>query len=155
MRTFAKIAIATLVFAGTARAQTRVGTFDRQSIVVAYYRSPLWAQTMNAKLAERDAAQKAGDTKKVEELNAWGGAHQDLAHRQLAGEAPITNIIEALQPAFPEIARTAHVEKILTAPPPAGAKFETVDVTDLIVDWLKSDERTKTIIRDLRTGAHK
>lgn len=153
MKTFWCVVIV-LVMAAPARAQTRVGTFDRQSVVVAYYRSPQWAEILNARTAERDAARKSGDTKKVDELNAWGGAHQDLAHRQLAGEAPITNIVEALQPAFDEIAKSMHLDKILTEPPPAEVRFETVDVTGPIIDWLKADERTRKIIRDLRSRPH-
>lgn len=150
MKTFLGLAIA---LALAAPAQTRVGIFDKPSVVVAYYRSPMWADVLRAKRAERDAASKSGDSKKVEELDAWGPAQQDLAHRQLAGEAPITNILEALQPAFAEIAKTAHLDRILTGPPPAGGHFETVDVTDQLIDWLKADERTRNIIRDLRGKA--
>jgi hypothetical protein len=149
MRTIYRIAIS-LSLAAAGSAQTRVGVFDRQSIVVAYYRSPQWAGILNAKIAERDAARKAGDTKKADELSKWGQAHQNLSHRQLAGVAPIDNIMEALQPAFAEIAKSAGVEKIVAEPP--GAGVETVDVTDRIVDWLKADERTRQIIRNLRNG---
>lgn len=124
----------------------RVGAFDRASIVVAYYRSPMWAEVLNAKIAERDAAKKANDTARVAELEAWGQAHQDLAHRQLAGEAPIDDILKALEPAFAAIAARAGVEKIVAEKPPG---VETVDVTPLLLDWLKADAKTREIIGHL------
>jgi hypothetical protein len=129
-------------------AQTaRVGTFDKQSIVLAYYRSPLWAETLKSHKAAYDEAQRANDTQKVKELQDWGQKAQDLAHQQLAGKAPITNIVEALAPAFPEIARRAQVDKILVDPPTSA---QTVDVTDSILDWLKADDNTRKLIQELK-----
>ena len=152
MNPISKIAMVCIAVCGVgASAQTRVGTFDRQSIVVAYYRSPMWAAELKAKKAEHDAAVQAGDDKKAEELARWGGEHQQLAHRQLAGEAPITNIVEALQPALTEISKSANVERIV-AEAPAGGNVEIVDVTDRILDWLKADEQTRKIIQELRAN---
>jgi hypothetical protein len=139
------------VAAGLASAQTmRVGTFHKPSVVVAFYRSPLWADALKAKLAELDAARKANDAGKVQDLETWGAAHQELAHRQLSGEAPITNILEALSPGLPEIARRAGVKLIAPDLPFADATVQTVDVTDLLLAYLKADARTLSIVRDLR-----
>jgi hypothetical protein len=146
-------AVALIALLGTApllAQPTRIGTFDKRSVVVAFYRSPLWAGILKSKTAEMESARKANDTKKIEELKAWGGASQELAHRQLAGKAPITNILEALAPAFPEIAQKADVASIATDTPPVNAEVQTVDVTDLLLDWLKADEATRKIVRDLR-----
>ena len=90
-----------------------MGTFHKASIVVAFYRSPLWAESLKAKMAEMAAAKAANDTKKVQELDAWGKAQQETAHQQLAGEAPIANILEALAPGLPEIAKKARVAMIV------------------------------------------
>lgn len=134
-----------------APAQTlRVGTFHKASIVVAFYRSPLWAETLKAKMAEMAAAKAANDTKKVQELDAWGNAQQERAHQQLAGEAPITNILEALAPGFPDIAKKARVTMIVADLPYADSSVEKVDVTEMLLDWLKADERTRTIVRGLQ-----
>ena len=140
-----------LACASLPAAPLRVGTFHKQSVVVAYYRSPLWSAALKAKYAERDAAKKANDPAKVKDLEAWGGTSQELAHRQLAGEAPLTNILEALAPAYPEIAKKAKVEAIAADLPYASAEVQTVDVTDLLLDWLKADEATRKIVHDLRT----
>ena len=139
--------IAALAVAQAPAQTVRVGTFHKASIVVAFYRSPLWAETLKAKMAEMAAA---NDTKKVQELDAWGNAHQETAHQQLAGEAPITNILEALAPGFPEIAKKARVTMIVADLPYADRSVEKVDVTEILLDWLKADERTRTIVRGLQ-----
>jgi hypothetical protein len=61
----------------------------------------LWAETLKAKTAEMAAAKAANDTKKVQDLDAWGSA----------------------------------------GPSPASC---------LCADWLKADERTRTIVRGLK-----
>ena len=60
MKLFSILAAAITVTASLACAQTiRVGTFHKQSVVVAFYRSPLWADAAKAKVAELAAARKA------------------------------------------------------------------------------------------------
>jgi hypothetical protein len=147
----AAIALIPALAVAQAPAQTvRVGTFHKASIVVAFYRSPLWAESLKAKMAEMAAAKAANDTKKVQELDMWGNAGQETAHRQLAGEAPITNILEALAPGWPEIAKKARVAMIVADLPYADSSVEKVDVTEMLLDWLKADERTRTIMRGLK-----
>jgi hypothetical protein len=146
-------AAAFVLFGGlrTEAQPVRVGTFHSPSIVVAYYRSPMWADVLKAKMADREAAKQANDDKKVQELEAWGKSQQELAHRQLSGEAPITNILAALRPALPQIADQAQVALIAPDLLYIGSSVTTVDITDLILDWLKADERTRKIVRDLRS----
>jgi hypothetical protein len=145
------VAILGLASVMTAGAQTvRVGVFDKQAVVVAFYRSPQWAEVNKAKRAEQDAAKKANDTKKVEELEAWGSSHQELAHRQLMGEAPIANIVEALAPGLPEVAKKAGVNLIVPDVAFAEAGVVTVDVTELVLAHLKADARTLGIVQDLK-----
>jgi hypothetical protein len=142
--------IAALAVAQAPAQTVRMGTFHKASIVVAFYRSPLWAESLKAKMAEMAAAKAANDTKKVQELDTWGNAGQETAHQQLAGEAPITNILEALAPAWPEIAKKARVAMIVADLPYADSSVEKVDVTEMLLDWLKADDRTRTIVRGLK-----
>jgi hypothetical protein len=144
-------AIAVLAILPASAQNPRIGTFDRSSIVVAYYRSPQWAEILNAKLADLKQAKAANDTKRVQELERWGSGHQDTAHRQLAGEAPIDNILEALKPAFSEIERKAQVSSVVSSDSHVDSKAVTVDVTELLLDWLKADERTRAIVKDLQS----
>lgn len=138
-----------LLAAASAIAQTsRIGTFDQQAIVVAFYRSPLWAETLKEKQRAFDNAQKANDSAKMKELNAWGGESQELAEKQLAGEAPITNIIEALQPAFQEIEKTDNLSAVVPAPA-VDSRVQAIDVTDKLLDWLKASQSTRRVIQGL------
>lgn len=135
---------------GSVSAQTlKAGIFDKTAITIAYYRSSLWADVLAQKQIEREQVRKAGDTKKVEELDRWGGSAQELAHKQLMGEADIGNIVEALRPGFSEVAAKAQVSIIVTGLPYSDGTVQTVDVTELLLDWLKADAQTRKIIRDM------
>jgi hypothetical protein len=57
------------------------------------------------------------------------------------GQAPLTNILEALTPAFPSIVASDLLF--------AGPGVEKLDVTDFILDWLKADDQTRKMIRDI------
>ena len=123
---------------------------NKASVAVAYYRSPLWAEALKSQRAAMQTAKRNNDTQKVKELEAWGGKSQEIAHQQLTGEAPITNVLEALAPSLPEIAKQAQVAMVVPDLPYADGSVQTVDVTDLILDWLKADEATRRIVKDLR-----
>ena len=126
----------------------RVGTFDRRSIVIAFYRSPQWAVTMRRQVAARDSAKQAGDTARVRELEQWGAGHQELAHQQLHSDAPLTNILDALRPAFDSIEKAMNLRAIVAGPGAKG-RVESVDVTLLLLDWLKADDKTREIVRQM------
>jgi hypothetical protein len=134
---------------GVAAQGARVGTFDRQSVVLAYYRSPQWADVLQQKRAELAAAKQANDQQKVDELNKWGGESQELAHKQLWGNAPIDNIVAAIGPAIQEICKAENLAAVVPAAA-AGAGSQTVDVTAQILDWLKADEKTRELIRQMQ-----
>jgi hypothetical protein len=154
MKSFFRLA-AFVALAGSAMAQmpqrtVRVGTFHKPSVVTAYYRSPLWTAQIKLKVAERDAARTANDTKKVQELEAWGAAQQERAHQQLDGRASLSNILEVLAAAMPEIAGKANVAVIAADLSYTASGVETVDVTEQILDWLQADAATRKIVRELK-----
>lgn len=158
-----RIAIAFLLscsvtFTGMAQAPTNqsptnkaasVGTYDRLSIVIAYYNSPQWKATLEEKRQEKDAATKANDTAKLAQLDAWGQTQQDLAIRQMAGKAPLDNILQTLEPAFKLIEGKLKLSSIVVSPPPRGSG-PAVDVTPELLDWLHVDAQTRQWI----AGAH-
>jgi hypothetical protein len=151
MKQLSILAAAIAVTAGLAGAQTiRAGVFDKQAVVVAFYRSPQWAEANRAKVAEREAARTANDAAKVQALEAWGATQQELAHRQLAGEAPIASVLEVLAAGFPEIARRAGVNLIAPDVVFADGAVQTVDVTDSVLAYLKADARTLSVIESLK-----
>lgn len=132
-----------------ARAQTdRVGTFDRKSIVIAFYRSPMYAVTLRERIAARDSAKRIGDSARVRELETWGARQQETAHEQLAGDAPIANILDALRPAFDSITKAARLRTIVAAPFKDG-RADVVDITPALLDWLQADAKTRDIISQI------
>ena len=145
--------LATLAATTQAQNRVRVGTFHTPSLVVAYYRSDAWAQVLKAKMAERDQAKQAGATAKVAELEKWGASHQELAHQQLTGEAPVTNILAELKPAMAEIAESQHLDAIVQQPLYTAPNVDVVDITDALVAHFHPDEKTKSMIQDLRRKA--
>jgi hypothetical protein len=144
--------VAVLVVAAQGRVaqSAKVGTFDRTSIVVAFYGSPMWSAKLNAAQAEQDKAKAAGDQKKVAELNKWGKEQQELAHRQLAGNAPIDNILVTMKPMFAAVEAQAHVTAIVPEGAMANKKMATVDVTDLLMDQLQASAKTRQSAEQLR-----
>ncbi|HTX74687.1 MAG TPA: hypothetical protein VMD29_00685 [Terracidiphilus sp.] len=149
-RTAILLTCALLIGAKGAAAQTaRVGTFDRQAIALAYYRSPLWAEVLHQKRMELKAAQQANDQQKVDELNKWGGESQELAHKQVfSPNEPIDNILTAIAPAIQDLCKSENLSKVVPAPAPDAS--QTVDVTAQLLDWLKADEKTREIIRQMQ-----
>ncbi len=127
----------------------RLGVFDHPSIVLAYYRSELWLSQVRAKREAMEAARRASDRRAASELDKWGRDSQRLAHRQLAGRAPIDNIWEAIQPHLPEVASRAGVSRVVLEAPPGA---ETVDVTPCLLDVLQADASTRKMVEELRRG---
>ncbi len=143
--------VAAVVAAQCGVAQTtKVGTFDRPSIVLAFYRSPMWSAVVQEKKTEMQQAKAANDQKKVDELNKWGGDSQGLAHRQLAGEAPIDNILEMMRPMLATVEARAKVTNVVPEVPGADKTAATVDVTDLLLDQLQADAQTRQMVEQLR-----
>jgi hypothetical protein len=118
--------------------------------VVAFYRSNLHEQNLRKMHQEQERAVAGGDEKKAEEIGKQGAALQELAHKQLAGDAPIDNILEALNERFPEIATAARVELIVEKPAYATDRVERVDLTDAIISAIMVDQKTLDMIRQMR-----
>jgi len=154
MKTLLKLALIVVGIVSAAQpalAQTaKVGTFDRASIVVAFYGSPLWAAELKAKEAEIEQARQANDQKKIDELKRWGRDAQELAHKQLSVEAGIDNILEMMKPMLTAVAAQAHVMTVVPEIPGAKDAAATVDVTGLLLDQLQASAKTRQIIEELR-----
>ena len=128
--------------------QAQIGVFNRQAIVVAYYRSPQWADQLKQHQAQLDQAKKDKDKTKVKELSSWGQDAQDRAHQQLIGKAPIDDILAVIKPGIDQIEKSANLERLVPAPA-ADATEAKVDVTGQLLDWLKADDVTRRLISTL------
>jgi hypothetical protein len=144
------IALVVLFSSLLAQSQTPkpIGTFDRRSIVIAFYRSPSWNATVTEKKQSLEKARKAGDEAKIRELESWGATSQNLAHEQLAGNAAITNILEALKPSFTALEKSLGLSDVI--PAAGNPKQPSVDVTGQLLDWLKADQITRELIQKMQ-----
>lgn len=129
-----------------------VGTYDSDALVVAYYKNsnPHFKKQMDALMAEQAKAKQAGDQEAMAKIEKKGGELQQLASQQLMGKAPIDNILEALRPALPEIARAAHVDLIVSQILYQAPGTDSVDITALLVEQFHPDEKTREMIRNMR-----
>jgi len=125
-----------------------IGTFDRSSIVLAFYRSPLWEAILDDRRFELSAVKAANDTVRAKELEKYGGESQDRAMQQLAGKAPIDNILAVLRPEFKDLAARLKLAGVVESAA-ADSKAASVDVTPLLMDWLRATSETRKMAADL------
>jgi hypothetical protein len=111
----------------------RVGTFRRTDLLVAYYKSDTHRQVLAELDAKRKQAIASGDENRAADLQRKGQAMQELAHRQLAGDAPLTGILRRIKPIVDATAEEAGVDVIVEKP-----RGQAVDVTELLVQKLAS-----------------
>jgi hypothetical protein len=138
-------------------ATERVGTYHAPSLVIAWVRSAEHARELDALVAARDAAKKAGDEAKVAECERTGGQRQDLAHRQLAGEAGVEDILARLKADLPSILESARVDRLVADTEPLEEGIERVDLTELLVERFHPDEATRKLLAEARkhgAGVH-
>ena len=102
--------------AAAAPTGVRVGTFQRGSLVMAFYRSAFWSEKLGALMEQRKKAGLDGDLATIDQVESQIRAMQELAEKQLAGKEPIGNILEQLKPMWAEIAREANVQLIVEEP---------------------------------------
>ena len=134
------------------RAALRVGTFDSRAVTAAFAASEIFDRQLRQLQQEHQKARAAGDEEKVKKLEAQGKAQQEQFHRQGFGTAPVDDILAHIKGELPAIAKRAGVDVIVSkwAITYSAADAQFVDVTDLIVEPFKPNERTKRIIRELR-----
>lgn len=116
-----------------------IGVFDRRDVLMAFYGSAYSVDVIRKLRAERDEAAKRGDSARVKELEAEGVRLQEVAHQQMAGKAPLTNVSEALRGELPQIAAQNGVREIVVAGSEAKGAA-TVNVTAAIVKLLPRSE---------------
>jgi hypothetical protein len=116
--------------------------------VLAYYRSPLWSAILADRRFELKTVKAANDTARAKELEKYGGESQNLAEQQVWGKAPIDNILAVLQPEFKELSSRMKLSDIVDSGS-ADPKAATVDVTSLLMDWLKASLETRKMAVEL------
>ncbi len=109
----------------------RVGVYDSRSIAIAYAHSHFASGRYEKMKAESDAAQAAGDEKKVAEIKAAANKQQAKQHLQGYGTAPVHEYLELVKDQIPQVAKAAGVDLIVSKWEfdYIASNAETVDVT--------------------------
>jgi hypothetical protein len=128
----------------------RVGTFDQQSVVVAYYRSEINLRHHQEMVEAHKAALDAGDTKRAKKLEKQGADQQDLAMQQMLNKAPIDNVIGWTNELLSGVAAAAGVDVIVIGKVVHPADVQPVDVTEQYLAALKADDATRKVIAELK-----
>lgn len=134
---------------GLPRAPVRVGTFDPRAVALAYYRSSRFQQHLRELRAECDRSRAAGDASRVAEIESQGKAEQGLAHRQVFGTGPYDGLAERLTSVWPAVLKSGDVDVVVPRAFAARDAVQCVDVTNVILDELHADQKTRDMIRDL------
>jgi hypothetical protein len=119
-----------------------VGVYERGSVVLAFYRSPLWEAILADQRFEMNAAKADKDEARIKVLEKWGGNRQEQAMQQVFSNEPIDNVLAVLQPEFKELSAKLKLAKIVDSSA-ADPHAATVDVTPLLMDWLKASAETR------------
>ena len=134
--------------------KARVGIYDSRAVAAAYVHSGKLGKIMKAKMAEMEKAKAAGDTKKIEKLEAWGQAHQAKIHRQGFAAAPVDDLLEHIKDSLPQIAEDANAIALVSKWDKKTLKryksAELIDVTDLIVAQFNPNEKILKTIEQLK-----
>lgn len=123
--------------------KVRIGTFQRDKLLVAFYQSENWDKHLREMMVQRNAAKATGDEEKIKKIESEGAASQEIAHKQLAGEANLDNIFAHLKPVLSEIAKKANVQLIVEKPLFNDSTVEVVDVTDLLIEQFHPRQKSK------------
>jgi len=125
----------------------RVGVYDSRAIAIAYVGSDIFKKYLENLKTQRDAAKATGDTKKVAEIEAKGKARQNLLHKQGFGTYPVDDYLAQIKDKLPEIMKKANVSRIISKWDKKALaqdkSAEIVDITPLLLDAFKPNERTR------------
>ncbi len=106
-----------------------------------------------SQLKQSKQAKAAGDEQRAKELYEELWAHQKLLPRQVFRTESVDELLEHIKDKLPEIAASAGVTEIVSKwDKKRLAQYRSaklVDVTNLLVDVFKPDDKTLAMIREL------
>lgn len=143
--TAASLVALTLASRPEAPPKARLGTYDSRAVAIAY--APSRHNPVAEKLREHEAAKAKGDTQRVQELEAWGAAHQRQLHRQGFARVPVDDLLAHVADRLPDVAKAAGVDAIVFGCNQHRADVELVDVTLAIVALYEPSEKTLEYVR--------
>jgi len=143
--TAASLVAFTLASRPGAPPKARIGTYDSRAIAIAY--APSKHNPVAEKMKEHAAAKEKGDKQRVQELEAWGAAHQRQLHRQGFARVPVDDLLAHVADRLPGVATAANVDAIVFDCNHHTAEVELVDVTLAIVALYEPSEKTLEYVK--------
>ena len=142
-----------LALTGSSLAETkatsiRVGVYDNRAIALAYFGSD-YNQFLQ-KRAEFQAAEAAGDSVLIQELNTWVDRFQRKIHFQGFCRVPVDDLLLVVEDKIPGVVETTGVDMITWYPDFLGADVETIDITDELVALFNPTPEKLEQIRGLK-----
>lgn len=133
---------------GARPGRARVGVYDNRAVAVAFARSK-WSP-VKAKMAEHQAAKRAGDSAKVAALEKWGQSHQRLMHFQGFGHVPVGGLLAPVKKDLAALGRRMGLSAIALECDYTAPGVETVDITGAIVELYQPDDETRKVVAQLK-----
>ena len=128
----------------------RIGTYDNRAVALAYSRTDAGKGKIKALFDKAKQAEKAGDTKLLERLRHVGDRRQWMSHRQVFGRESVRECLLDHQRDLDGVAKLAGVTMIVWEPDYLDKNvYETVDVTDQVVELFQPDDNTRKTITEL------
>lgn len=133
----------------------KIGVYDSRAIAIAFVGSEVYKQTigreLDEKMEEMRRAQASGNTRRIEELNAWGKSQQARMHQQGFSTAPVDDILDHIDDKLPAILRSSGVAELISKwDSKSLANYNSsqfVDVTMLLVSAFQpSDKQFRSAI---------
>lgn len=136
---------------GPGAAPLVVGTFDSRVLAVAYYRSEIHERNLSVHVAAYERAKAAGDAAAMAEIDALMQEHQQQAHRQGFGNAPIPEILATIEDRIPEVARAAGVQLVVSKWDVVWQerRAPVVDLSLALAELFEPDEATRKLLPGL------
>lgn len=110
----------------------RIGVYDNRAIAIAYASSEF--NPVRERMKEYEAAKERNDEATMRELEAWGEAHQRQLHRQGFGRVPVSDLLEHVRAAMPDLAARLDLDAIAFGADYVAPNAVKVDITmDLVM----------------------
>ena len=124
-----------------AKGKIRIGTYDNRAVAVAY--APSRFNPVRQKMAEQEAAKRAGDQEKLKALEAWGEQHQRMLHVQGFCRVPVTDLLEPVSEKLHALAKEQNLAAIVMSCDVAAPDVELVDVSAQVVELFEPSAKTR------------
>jgi polyhydroxyalkanoate synthesis regulator phasin len=151
---FATVATASAGASPTNAPAERIGTYDSRAVAYAHFSSEAHQRKINDLVTAAKAARAAGETNRLQEIEAALKQEQETIHLQSFSTAPVDEVLAEMNERVAQIRKETGVtvlvsmwdEKNLKEHPGA----ERIDVTELLLRDFKLTEKQKKVIDDLR-----